>query len=223
MDIDPARLLLTGFEPFDGDSINPSWEVARALHGERIAGVRVEAACLPCAFEASLPALREALQRTQPQLVLALGLAAGRSEFSIERVAINLADARIPDNAGARPIDEAVVAGAPAAYFATLPIKAMVAALRAAGLPAAVSQSAGTFVCNQVFFALMHGLQTNPLQAPSARGGFMHLPALPEQAARRPSGMPSLALAQQVEGTRIALAAALAQVGDLRLSGGSES
>lgn len=215
-------VLVTGFEPFGGETVNPSWQVAQALHGTSIGGAPVLAEQLPCVFGSARLALLAALQRHRPRLVLALGQAQGRSDFSIERVAINVDDARIADNAGAQPIDEPVVAGAPAGYFATLPVKAMVAALREAGLPASVSQSAGTFVCNHVFFALMHALQATP-GAGAARGGFMHLPLLPEQAARLP-GQPCLPLATQLQGVRLAIAAALAhEAGDLRAGGGAIS
>ena len=212
------RVLLTGFEPFGGESINPSWQVAQALHGSVAGGLPIVAEQLPCVFGSARLALLQALQRHRPRLVLALGQAQGRTDFSIERVAINVDDARIADNAGAQPVDEPVVAGAPAAYFATLPIKAMAAALRAGGLPASVSQSAGTFVCNHVFFALMHALAGQA----HTRGGFMHLPLLPEQAARLP-GQPSLPLATQVQGVRLAVEAALAHAADLRLAGGAIS
>ena len=213
-----ARILITGFEPFGGEPVNPSWQVAQALDGAAIAGARVVAVQLPCVFGQALSALDMALQRVRPDLVLCLGQAGGRCDFSLERVAINVDDARIDDNAGARPIDEPVVPGGPAGLFATLPIKAMVAALRAQGLPASVSQSAGTFVCNHVFYGLMHRLQAQP----GMRGGFMHLPLLPEQAARAP-GQPSLPLVVLVEGVRVALAAARRTGADLKLPGGAIS
>ncbi len=221
MSITRPRLLLTGFEPFGGEPVNPSWRVAQALDGLAIAGVEVRAVQLPCVFGQALSVLGEALAATQPVLVLALGQAQGRCDFSLERVAINVDDARIADNAGARPIDAPIVAGGPAAYFATLPIKAMVAALRDAGLPASLSQTAGTFVCNHVFYGLMHTLQARPGPA-AVRGGFMHLPLLPEQAARHP-GVASLPLATMVEGVRLALATALQTATDLRQSGGAEA
>lgn len=210
-------MLLTGFEPFGGETTNPSWLVAQALHGEVIAGVKVMALQLPCVFGVALAQLQRALDQHHPQLVLALGQAAGRRELTPERVAINVDDARIPDNAGAQPVDAPVVPGGPAAYFSSLPIKAMVAALREAGVPASVSQTAGTFVCNHLFYGLMHQLRGRP----GVRGGFMHLPLLPEQAARLP-GQPSLGLATQTAGVRLALATALAQGEDLRATGGAE-
>ena len=196
-----ATFLLTGFEPFGGESINPSWEVARTLDGERIGEAVVVARQLPCCFGDAAEALRAMLDELQPRWVLALGQAAGRADFSIERVAINVDDARIPDNAGSQPIDVPVVEGGPAAFFATLPIKAMVAGLREAGLPASISQTAGTFVCNHAFYALMHAVQGRT----EVRGGFMHLPLLPEQAARQPAGHASMPLSTMVEGVREAL------------------
>lgn len=210
--VDTPRVLLTGFEPFDQDSVNPSWEVARALHGETIAGAQVHAVQLPCVFGAAMEVLDEALASLQPSLVISLGLAGGRSEITPERVAINIDDARIPDNAGKQPIDAPVVDKAPAAYFSTLPIKAMVRNLREAGLPASVSNTAGTFVCNHVFYALMHRLARRA--APGVRGGFIHIPALPQQAARHP-GMASMALETQVAGIREAIRTAMTVQQDL--------
>ena len=198
-------ILLTGFEPFGGESINPSWQLAQALDGEVIAGHRVVTVCLPCVFGVSLEVLHAAIAKYQPQLVLALGQGSDRSQLSLERVAINIDDARIPDNAGAQPVDAVIINDAATAYFSTLPIKAMLTALRDAGIPAEISQTAGTFVCNHVFYGLMHALADQP----GVRGGFLHVPYLPEQAALHP-GAPSLALADGINGIRIALRAALA-------------
>ncbi len=167
-------VLLTGFAPFDGDDRNPSWEAVRALHGRRVAGHRIVARELPVEFGASLALLRRAIRELRPALVLCVGLAAGRDAISLERVAINVDDARIPDNAGRQPIDEPILRGGPAAYFSTLPIKAMYAALREAGIPAEVSQTAGTFVCNHVFFGLMHALRRHR----RIRAGFVHVPPI---------------------------------------------
>lgn len=180
-----------------------------------IGGATVAARLMPCVFGVALTELRLALEQTRPMLVLALGQAAGRSELSLERVAINLDDARIPDNAGAQPIDEPVLAGAPAAYFTSLPIKAMVAGLRVAGLPASVSQTAATFVCNHLFYGLQHQLQGR-----GVRSGFMHIPLLPEHASQTP-GQASMALPVMLAGVRLALQLALQNPLDLRQSGGS--
>jgi pyroglutamyl-peptidase len=212
-----SRILLTGFEPFGGDQINPSWEIAKAMNGQKIAGVSIVARMLPCAFGEALKVLQQSIAQVNPDLVLALGQAGGRSDFSIERIAINIDDARIADNAGARPIDLPVVDGAPAAYFSTLPIKTMVAGLRAAGHPASVSQTAGTFVCNHVFFGLQHALHGS-----GVRSGFMHLPLLPAQAAKL-AGQPSMALDQMLAGVRLALELAWPMVADRRESAGTIS
>lgn len=212
-------VLVSGFEPFDGDAVNPSQEVVRQLDGT-IADdrLRLQALELPCAFGLALERLTAAVDELRPAAVLALGLAGGRAEVSLERVAINVDDARIPDNAGAQPVDQPIVPDGPAAYFATLPLKASVAALQAAGIPATVSQMAGTFVCNHVFYGLMHHAARHH---PDLRAGFIHLPWLPQQAARRAPVPPSMALDTQVAAVRIAALAALRTEADLRLAGGA--
>lgn len=203
-------VLLTGFEPFAGERINPSQEVVRKLHGEVIRRHRIEGAVLPCVFRESLLLLRQLIRRHEPAVVICLGQAGGRAAITPERVAINIDDARIPDNTGQQPADRPVVRGGPAAYFSTLPLKAMVRDLRDAGLPAEVSQTAGTFVCNHVFYGLMHELR----ERPSVRGGFIHLPWLPGQ------GMPALEPAAMETGIRLAITSALRCRWDVRLAGG---
>lgn len=212
------NVLITGFEAFEGDESNASWEIAEALDGWRCEGAPVRAVQLPCVFGAAIERLDAALAQWQPRLVVCLGQASGRAEITPERVAINVDDARIPDNAGRQPIDVAVIADAPAAYFTSLPVKAIVHDLRAAGLPASLSNTAGTFVCNHVFFALMHRLATRRPFA-GARGGFVHVPCLPAHAARRP-GLPSLALETQVQAMRRLLHTALTVREDIGESGG---
>ena len=199
------KILLTGFEPFGGDVVNPSWEIARALDGAVVGGAQVIACQLPCVFGRAPEVLKQALAQDPFAVVIALGMAGSRTGLSFERVAINIDDAPIPDNAGQQPVGMAVLAGGPAAYFSTLPIKPMAEAVRAAGFPADVSQSAGTFVCNHVFYLLMHELA---LHHPATRGGFIHVLVLPQQQARHPLGR-ALALDSQVAGIRVALAAAL--------------
>jgi pyroglutamyl-peptidase len=211
-----ATVLLLGFEPFGDDDGNPGWDAVRLLDGEQVDGRRIVSARLPVAFGESLRQLHAHLDRLAPELVIAVGLAGGRSRLSLERVAINVDDARIPDNAGACPIDCAVVDEGPAAYFTTLPIKAMLAALGEAGIPAEVSQSAGTYVCNHVFYGLMHALRDRP----GVRGGFIHVPYSPAQATRRP-GAPSLPADTVAEGLRIAVHAALETDQDLRIGAGA--
>ncbi|MGW5199114.1 pyroglutamyl-peptidase I [Streptomyces spiralis] len=173
-----TRVLITGFAPFGGESVNPSWQAASLVAADPPAGLTVTAIELPCVFGKSIDALRDAIRASAPDLVLCLGLAGGRPGVTVERVAVNVDDARIPDNAGNQPIDEPVVPGGPAAYFSALPVKACVAALRAAGVPAAVSNTAGTFVCNHVAYGLGHLIAT---EFPGVRGGFVHVPWAPEQ------------------------------------------
>jgi pyroglutamyl-peptidase len=210
----PPVVLLTGFDPFAGDTLNPSSLAVRALHGKRIGGHRVVAAELPTQFGASLTALRSLVRSHRPALVVCVGQAGGRAALSLERVAINVDDARIPDNAGAQPVDEPVVPKAPAAYFSTLPLKSMLLALARAGVAAEVSQTAGTFVCNHVFFGLMHTLATGR-GLRGVRGGFVHVPWLPEQ------GQPSMPIADMVRGLRVAVRAALATRHDTKSAAGA--
>ena len=193
-------ILLCGFDAFGGEAINPSWEAVRALHGTHIAGHLVVTRELPTEFDASLRALKKAMRETKPAIVFGVGQAGGRTQLSLERVAINLQDARIPDNAGAQPVDVPVIVGGPAAYFATVPVKTMLAALREAGLPAEISHSAGTYVCNHIAYAMLHltGSQRG------VRAGFMHIPYAPAQATRRP-GAASMAQADVERALRIAL------------------
>ena len=198
----PPCVLLTGFDPFGGASVNPSWEAVQSLHGRTVAGHAVVAAQLPTVFGASLQALRDLLRQHKPTLVLATGQAGGRAAISLERVAININDARIPDNSGAQPIDTPVVPGAPAAYFTRLPIKAMLTTLLQRGIRAEVSQTAGTFVCNHVFYGLMHELERDA-QLSHVRGGLIHVPWLPQQ------GQPSMPLAELVEGLKACIECAV--------------
>ena len=166
-------VLLTGFEPFGGDPVNPSAEIAQQLDGALVAGHTVVGAVLPCVFGSASDELMGLLWQHHPTLVICVGLAAGRAGITLERIATNLADARIPDNAGRQPVDQPVVPGGPAAYWSTLPVKAIVQGLRTVGIPAEVSQTAGTFVCNHVFYGLMHQLDRARLDI---RGGFIHVP-----------------------------------------------
>lgn len=209
-------ILLTGFDPFGGETINPSWEAVRALHGRRMAGHRIVALQLPTEFAGSLRLLKSAVRELAPAILLGVGQAGGRTQLSLERVAINLQDARIPDNAGAQPVDQPVIAGGPAAYFSTLPLKAMLAALQRHGIPAQISHSAGTYVCNHLAYAMLH----LAAKKRGVRAGFMHIPYLPEQAAHR-QGAASMAQAEVVRGLEIALRTAIATHADQRLAGGA--
>ncbi|MDN4645430.1 pyroglutamyl-peptidase I [Arthrobacter sp. PsM3] len=210
-------ILLTGFEPFGGESTNPSWAAARAAAALlRSEGLEAEAVELPCVFGEALRLLEAALERYHPEVVVSAGQAGGRSRISLERVAINCDDARIPDNAGNAPVDQPVVTGGPAAYFSTLPVKAALAALLAAGIPAEVSQAAGTYVCNHLFYGLMHALRLRP----GVRGGFVHVPFEPKQL---PPGStdPSLPLEQLTEALAVVVRSTLATTADLTISAGA--
>jgi len=209
-------VLITGFEPFGGERINPSWEVVSRLDNAIIGGCRVVARQLPCVFGESLTELNAAIDALSPSLVLAVGQAGGRPDITVERVAINVDDARIPDNKGQQPVDAPVVANGPAAWFSTLPIKAIVAAMRDAGVPASVSQTAGTFVCNHVMYGLLHKLSA----LPEVKGGFIHIPYLPQQAAAHP-GAPSMAAETVRQALEIAIETALRVDHDLPVTGGA--
>ncbi len=210
-------ILLTGFEPFGGETVNPSWTAARSaarlLQSE---GLDVQALELPCVFGESATMLEEALERFQPELVVCAGQAGGRPRISLERVAINCDDARIPDNAGNRPVDEPVVRDGPAAYFTSLPVKAALAALTAQNIPAEVSQTAGTYVCNHVFYALMHALRLRP----GTRGGFVHVPYEDSQLPAG-SGTPSLPAQQMAAALAVVVRTALVTTADLKLAAGA--
>lgn len=205
---------MTGFEAFGGDTLNPSWLAAQALGGQHLGGHTVVVACLPVVFATAAHALRGLLQQHRPAMVLCLGVAGERATLSFERIAINVDDARIPDNAGAQPVDEPIVASGPAAYFSNLPIKAMRLAAQAEGVDADISQTAGTFVCNHVFYALLHALATDPV-LDGTRGGFAHVPRLPSQ------GTPCMPLEDMVRGLRAALVCALTTDSDIRQPAGA--
>lgn len=210
-------VLITGFEPFAGATTNPSALVASALDGQMIAKRRVIASVLPVVFGASLRALYGELRRVRPELVICIGQAGGREAIGVERVAINVDDASVPDNEGAQPIDQPIARRGPAAYWSTLPIKAIVAALRAENLPAEVSQTAGTFVCNHLFYGLMHRLR----RWPDVRGGFIHVPYLPEQVSRLKLSAPSLPLERTTRGLEIAIETTLMTKRDVLVTGGA--
>jgi pyroglutamyl-peptidase len=210
-------ILLTGFEPFGGDTVNPSWAAARsAARLLQAEGLDVQAVELPCVFGDSAKVLVGALERIRPELVLCAGQAGGRARIFLERVAINCDDARIPDNAGNQPVDEAVVQDGPAAYFTSLPVKAALAALTAEQIPAEVSQSAGTYVCNHVFYALMHALRRRP----GTRGGFVHMPYADTQLPDG-SSTPSLPAHQMAAALAVVVRTTLATTADLKLAAGA--
>jgi pyroglutamyl-peptidase len=204
------KALVTGFEPFGGDKVNPS-SLAVARLKKRYGSLVVHTATLPCSFARSSSVLQAAIDKVKPDIVLCVGLAGGRSELCLERVAINVQDARIRDNDGRQPIDKPVVKGGPAAHFATLPIKACVAAMRQAGLAAAVSNTAGTFVCNHILYSLLDIASRRPT---SLRGGFLHVPYAPDQIARVGTA-PSMAIADVARGIEVILEVSASRTTDV--------
>ena len=177
------KILLTAFEPFGGDTVNPAQEAVRLVPGE-VAGARIVKIDVPVVVGKSIETVRRAMEQEKPDAVLCIGQAGGRIGLTPERVAINIDDARIPDNEGNQPIDRPIYPDGAAAYFSNLPVKAMVAAIREAGVPASLSNSAGTFVCNHLMYGVLYHIAKS---YPGMRGGFMHVPFLHEQVMNRPN------------------------------------
>ena len=211
-----ADVLLTGFEPFGGDTVNASWLAVQRVAAEWAGPESLTIAELPVAFGLAADRLDALIAEHRPRLVVAVGLAAGRDRVTPERVAINVDDARIPDNADATPIDEPIVADGPAAYFSTLPLKAAVAAVEAAGIPASVSQTAGTFVCNHVFYRLMDAAA----RLPKLRAGFVHVPSASEHNTAEEASLPVAGIARALH---IIVRTSLDVRTDVRAAGGAIS
>ena len=210
-------ILITGFAPFAGESINPSWQAVSRLDDNLIAKHRVIALELPCEFNRSLALLYQAIEQHHPVLVLCVGQAGGRSEISIERIAINIDDARIKDNAGNQPIDTPVIADAPAAYFANLPIKRMLLALHQGEIPAVISNTAGTYVCNHVMYGLLHHINQHE---PHIKGGFIHIPYLPSQALHH-NGAPSMSEDTVLSALKVMINEAISTKLDIKVAAGT--
>ncbi|OWT50202.1 MULTISPECIES: pyroglutamyl-peptidase I [unclassified Bacillus (in: firmicutes)] len=194
-------VLLTGFDPFGGESINPAWEVAKSLHEKTVGEYKIISKQVPTVFQKSISVLKEYIEELNPEMIICIGQAGGRPDITIERVAINVDDARIADNEGNQPVDVPVVEEGPAAYWSTLPMKAIVKRVQEEGIPASVSQTAGTFVCNHLFYGLMHELEKRDKKI---KGGFIHIPFLPEQASNYP-GQPSMSLSTISKGIELAV------------------
>ena len=197
------KLLLTAFDPFGGSSVNPAQEAVK-LVANRIAGVEVIKLEVPTVFGKSVEVVVAAMEKIKPDAVLCIGQAGGRYDLTPERIAINLDDARIPDNEGNQPIDTPIFADGAPAYFSNLPIKAMAAKIRESGLPASVSNTAGTFVCNHLMYGVLYHIEKH---YPGVKGGFMHVPFVPSQTVNHPA--PSMCredIARGIEAAIIAIA-----------------
>ena len=195
-------IVVTGFEPFGGHPANPSEEIAKAVDGRVIAGQSVRAAILPVHHAEASRAAARLLDEHAPEAVLHVGLAGGRARIAVERVAVNVMDFEIADNAGYRATGEPCVPGGPVAYFSTLPVAAMLAALIADGVPAYVSNTAGTYLCNQTMYTTLHRLQQRGLAIPA---GFIHLPQSAAMVAASGLDQPSMDLPLMIRAIETAL------------------
>lgn len=213
------NILVTGFDPFGGESINPALESIKQLKGLLVGEYQVVIREIPTVFGLSCERLIEAVEETNPDIVICVGQAGGRPDITVERVAVNVNDARIPDNEHNQPIDTPIIEGGPVGYWSTLPIKAMVKDMRESGVPASISQTAGTFVCNHLFYGLMHYVAQS---GKAIRGGFIHIPFLPEQAVHH-TGQPHMSMETIVKGLKVAIESAVNYEKDLLISGGQVS
>ena len=232
------KLLLTAFTPFDGERINPALE-AMKLVKDKIGNLLIVKLEVPTVFGKSIDTVREAIERERPDFVLSIGQAGGRAEITPERVAINLDDARIPDNEGNQPIDEPIFPDGENAYFSTLPVKSMVEAIRREGLPSSLSNSAGTYVCNHLMYGVLYYLNkkyslkkksytkrdTSSLliseeeKSSVVKAGFIHVPYIPEQTKNKKE-MTALELSEIVRGLEAAITAIAINGTDKKLAYG---
>ena len=213
------KILVTGFDPFGGEKINPALETIKRLP-DTILGAQIIKLEIPTVVGKSLAKITEAVEKENPDVVLSIGQAGGRSEITVERVGINIDDCRIPDNEGNQPIDEPVVKGGPAAYFVTVPIKAIVENIKAHNIPASISNTAGTFICNHVCYGVAHLAAQRTAAGKPMKSGFIHIPFLPEQVIGKPALTPSMSLETIVSGITHALEAIVEHSFDIKVSGG---
>lgn len=196
------KILVTGFDPFGQETINPAIEIVKRLP-DVIAGAQIIKLKIPTVYQKSLRLIEQAIRADDPDVILSIGQAGGRPDITVERIGINVNDCSMPDNEGNRIIDEAICADGPDAYFVTLPVKAMVQKIREKGIPASVSNTAGTFVCNHVTYGVCHLVATG---YPGKRNGFIHVPYLPEQVVDK-KNMPSMSLEMMIEAVAAAIEA----------------
>ena len=213
------KILVTGFDPFGGEKINPALETIKRLP-DAVLGARIIKREIQTVVGKSLAKIQEAGEKENPDVVLSIGQAGGRSEITVERVGINIDDCRIPDNEGNQPIDEPIVAGGPSAYFVTVPIKAIVEKIKANKIPASISNTAGTFICNHVCYGVAHLAAARTAAGKPMKSGFIHIPFLPEQVIGKPALTPSMSLETIVSGITHALEAIVEHDSDIKVSGG---
>lgn len=213
------RVLVTGFDPFGGDKVNPAYEAVKLLPNT-IKGAEIVTIEIPTVYGKSGETVEKSIKEYKPDAVLCVGQAGGRSTITVEKVAINLAEARIKDNEGNQPVDEAIKADGENAYFATIPVKAMVNNIRDHGIPANISYSAGTFVCNDVMYNLLYLIST---KYPQIKGGFIHVPFAPEQVIERPDGTASMPVATIAKALEYAIEAIVTAAEDTKEAMGTIS
>ena len=211
------KLLLTAFSPFGGEKINPSLEAVKLVK-DKILETDIIKLEVPTVFGKSIKIVADMIEKEKPDYVLCVGQAGGRYVITPERVAINIDDARIPDNEGRQPIDIPIFADGEPAYFSNLPVKAMVEEIRKEGLPASLSNSAGTYVCNHLMYGVLYTLSK---KFKEVKGGFIHVPFVPEQTVDKP-GKPSMSLTDIVRGLEAAIKAAVENQTDINVTGGVE-
>ena len=211
------KILLTAFDPFGGEDTNPALEAVLKIRAT-IADANIIKLTVPTAFDKSIETVYQAMKKEKPDVVVCIGQAGGRYDITPERIAININDARIPDNLGSSPIDTTIFADGQNAYFSNLPVKAMVKAIQEGGLPASLSNTAGTFVCNHLMYGVLYYIDK---EFPNTRGGFIHVPFLPNQAAKRNSSTPSMSLSCIIQGLELALEAIINNCEDITLSAGT--
>ncbi|MBR0575119.1 pyroglutamyl-peptidase I [Proteiniclasticum sp. BAD-10] len=210
------KILITAFDPFGGDKVNPALEAVKLMK-DTIAGAQIVKLEIPTVFNKSIDLVVKTIDEVHPDVVLNVGQAGGRFEVTPERVAINVDDARIKDNEGNQPIDQPIAKDGAPAYFATLPVKAMVQAIKEVELPSSLSNSAGTFVCNHIMYGTLHHIAKNHL---NIRAGFIHVPFIPEQVVGRPAPAPSLSTADIVRALEAAVQAIVEHTEDIVAVGG---
>lgn len=209
------KVLVTGFDPFGGESMNPAWEAVKVIKDE-IAGAEVVKMQIPTVVGKSIAKIHDKMVEINPDIVIAVGQAGGRFGVTPERVAINVTDARIPDNEGNQPIDEVIFEDGDAAYFSNLPVKAMVQAIKDAGYPSVLSNTAGTYICNHVMYGILYYIQK---EFPNARGGFIHVPYATAQVVNKPNTA-SMSLADITASLEAAIKAAVENQTDIKAIGG---